>query len=347
MRNSALPALFDAQTGVYSVEMGYKEDLQKVQAKIDRLSDKLDEKPVGERIRTHSTKWWITAVTLALAFLALLVAIAAWLQPEWSTHQHTDLVSQINGQIDEKLKEPVGKINQISEDLADVKGTLRAWAPLITPQFYRKSSTLSQKDFEKSLPELKAVTQLAIESKTQIPSTDVTNLGKRLVHTAAGNTDSANLAWMTATTLLNYRSFLNALAPQPNLEDAKPLQSGKYDNRFFEYTRLGGEVPKLSSVGALPREQAAKLDLIGKDRNTDLQVGPALLVDVGGSIQLDKMHLKNVVLQNVHVIYEGGPLILENVYFINCTFEMKKSVPSQALSVSLMEPSPTRFSNQS
>jgi hypothetical protein len=94
---------------------------------------------------------------------------------------------------------------------------------------------------------------------------------------------------MTVITLLNYRSFLNALAPQPNLGDAKPLESGKYDNRFFEYTRPGGEVPKLSSAGALPREQAAKLDLIGNDRNKELHAGPALLVGVGGSIQLARI----------------------------------------------------------
>lgn len=35
----------------------------------------------------------------------------------------------------------------------------------------------------------------------------------------------------------------------------------------------------------------------------------------------DGLHLRNVIIENVTVFYSGGPLWLENVYFVNCKFD--------------------------
>lgn len=37
---------------------------------------------------------------------------------------------------------------------------------------------------------------------------------------------------------------------------------------------------------------------------------------------LDGIEWKNVTFVNVHIVYAGGPLMLENVRFVNCTFEV-------------------------
>jgi hypothetical protein len=44
---------------------------------------------------------------------------------------------------------------------------------------------------------------------------------------------------------------------------------------------------------------------------------------VGGLIPpLDGHHFKNVIFENIQITYDGGPLILENVAFINCSFHL-------------------------
>jgi hypothetical protein len=41
----------------------------------------------------------------------------------------------------------------------------------------------------------------------------------------------------------------------------------------------------------------------------------------GSNIVLDKLHLRNVVLKHMNVVYGGGLTHLENVTFLDCTFQ--------------------------
>jgi len=45
---------------------------------------------------------------------------------------------------------------------------------------------------------------------------------------------------------------------------------------------------------------------------------------------------KDLAFIDVRVIYSGGPLRLDNVYFVNCTFELKPGQPSQTLARTLL-----------
>ncbi len=46
---------------------------------------------------------------------------------------------------------------------------------------------------------------------------------------------------------------------------------------------------------------------------------------------LDGFYLDNVVFENVNIIYKSGPVILQNVRFVNCTFDVQKSSQSEQL----------------
>lgn len=48
---------------------------------------------------------------------------------------------------------------------------------------------------------------------------------------------------------------------------------------------------------------------------------------VAGTQVLDGIMWKNVVFENTHIIYEGGDVHLENVRFVNCTFEAPATKP--------------------
>jgi hypothetical protein len=46
---------------------------------------------------------------------------------------------------------------------------------------------------------------------------------------------------------------------------------------------------------------------------------------------LDGFWLDNVVFENATIIYHGGPVILQNVQFVNCRFQVRKSPQSEQL----------------
>lgn len=272
---------------------------------------------------------WLIGITLVVA--SIVIAIYAGVIP----HLEKDLSLQVTNQVTEGLKQPLQNIGQMSADIGEIKGTLKAWAPFMTPQLFKKNIALPEKDFEKSLPELKAAAQLASESRTPIPINSIADVAKRTIKLASGNSDSAKIAWETTSELLRYRSILNSFNPPKEIGSAKPINEQKITTHYHVSTEPGSKVPVLSFVPILvPANQAAAMDFIGVDQNSNLSVGPALLVNNGGSLTLDNMHLKNVVLMNIHIIYKGAaPIILENVYFLNCTFD----IPSDSRGIRLAD----------
>jgi hypothetical protein len=294
--------------------------------------------PSSSWIQKHQVLTWLISLTLII--LSIVLSIYSGAIP----HIEKDNNLQIANQMNENLKQPLQQIGQMGQDIAGIKATLNAWSPLITPQIFKKAISLPQSQFEKALPDLKAIAQVATESRAVVSSEDLSAVGQRILDVAKGSSSQSNLAWETATSLLQYRSALNGLVPPINLASAIPLSATVVTTVYKTYTRPGLEKVTLSFIGLAPKENAAALDYIGQDSNANLTIGNQFLVAQGGSLQLDKMHLKNVVLSKVHVIYEGGPVVLENVYFIDCFFEINRDAKSQALSASLIQPPPTNFS---
>jgi hypothetical protein len=60
--------------------------------------------------------------------------------------------------------------------------------------------------------------------------------------------------------------------------------------------------------------------------------GPRAMVMAGeNGFVLDGFYLENVVFENATIVYKGGPVILQNVHFVNCQFDMRKSPQSEQL----------------
>jgi hypothetical protein len=93
----------------------------------------------------------------------------------------------------------------------------------------------------------------------------------------------------------------------------------------------------------VPADKAAICDIIGINHNADKPRGPALLILAGGSISLDNMHLRNVILRGVDVHYSGKPIILENVIFISCTFSIENDDQGRELGEELLASSSVNF----
>ena len=56
--------------------------------------------------------------------------------------------------------------------------------------------------------------------------------------------------------------------------------------------------------------------------------------------QLDGVYWKNGTFENIEIDYDGGPMILENVKFINCRFKMKYNIRSDKFDDMLLAQNP-------
>jgi hypothetical protein len=59
-----------------------------------------------------------------------------------------------------------------------------------------------------------------------------------------------------------------------------------------------------------------------------------------GRQKLDGVHWRNFTFTNMLIEYDGGPMVLENVTFINCTFEMRYSIRSGKVQDMLLAQNP-------
>lgn len=149
-------------------------------------------------------------------------------------------------------------------------------------------------------------------------------------------------SWKAALAFVGYRSFLN-LSPIPEREWA-----GITENFTSRYSRViplagHGKRPEISPVGQAPKDQAAVVQIIGAPFTTNDKYGNRFVVLHDGDVLLDSMELKHVIIYNAHVVYKGGPLIMDDVYFVNCTFDLIRQNNTQGLANAILDDTPVDF----
>jgi hypothetical protein len=303
-----------------------KEIAAQIKPALDDLVDSL--KPHGaKRIANWLREWGLvaTAITTPLTLLGLLVAVsifaASGLTKNAEFRTHTE-----------------DRLGAIEKDVAAIKSKLDELTPLIheaTIKGMEQAENLNAKQLIAKLPDLKRLAKTAKSENVQIKPETVEEVGTKLIE--IGSAD----AWSTALDFLNYKSFLNASLSMSFTNVPGPVTLFT----AYEVTAPPGLPPaKFSVYGAVPKEQAAQFTKIGGQGQGDLNQSSTLgngiiFVDDGGVV-LDDMQLKNVVFRNVFISYQGGPISMQNVYFINCTFDVKQQSNGRALVTAALKPSP-------
>ncbi len=154
-------------------------------------------------------------------------------------------------------------------------------------------------------------------------------------------------AWSGTLAFVNYRSALNAqMAPRiPNL-----TRSHEADFRVsFKAARLsassGGVIGAFYDHDAemVPGSEAALFVERGQEGKVVWAPKELVIEGAGYNIFLDGYHLKNVIVRDAKITYEGGDLILENVYFVNCTFDVKRIPQGQQFAGAALSHGPVNF----
>jgi hypothetical protein len=152
-------------------------------------------------------------------------------------------------------------------------------------------------------------------------------------------------AWAAAKATLDYRSFLNEqLNLAPKVEGAtEPPPGLPYMFGLNLKQGPGTWLARIKVLGSAPPNDSARMEMLSKlqPRGT----GAKIIVIEGreSTIALDDTYLKDVVVQDAKVEYDGGPLKLENVYFVNCQFVIPPSEQGRGLARAILSGGATNF----
>jgi hypothetical protein len=72
--------------------------------------------------------------------------------------------------------------------------------------------------------------------------------------------------------------------------------------------------------GHVPQEQSARLESLADPQPHGSGFGFFVIEGGNQAIVLDGMYIKNAIVRNARIIYNGAAVRLESVYFVNCTF---------------------------
>jgi len=153
----------------------------------------------------------------------------------------------------------------------------------------------------------------------------------------------------TGLTLAAYRSVLNPSPPIPThkseLPNTFPTQLAQLKARaFYDHTTvhlfkddtvLGAGVAIDASSMAPGQEMFVPPSKFVESNNDDFND----LILIGATQTLDGIAWRRVTFVDTHIRYTGGSLILENVTFVNCTFDFPaNNVGQQLVRYAVLEP---------
>jgi len=324
-----------------------------IDSRLDRIESALELRPPKPKspfaqLRGQVWQWIVANKALVISVVAILVGIGGWFGSGyfkyWLDHKDDAFNDAADRRIEKALKAPGGvlaTLEEVRKTTNATNTTLGTLQPFIHDVIDRQFENVSKLPTHVLIDRAPAVANLLSAAKDQKIVLDrqiVAETGKKFVQASP----QSPAAWDAALGFLNYKSYVNSVSPLlPNLRDARIVGT----HYRLPPLKEGQRYPTFTHLGIVPKESAAQFNLIGQDYNANLSTGDAYLIATGGDLPIDGMELRNVAFINVHITYDGGPVRIKNVYFINCTFEMKTAPSTQNLALAVLEPSPaTNFS---
>ena len=238
------------------------------------------------------------------------------------------------------------RLDTIEKQIGTIQGDIRA---------LRLSQSAATPSSSQSIEEAKRIVNEAKTSKVPIPVETIERTGKEFVE-AAKHTAGA---WEVVLELASYRSDINA----GNLPSLSRLRKAPQDSGYDIIVRIqdatkpgppsvtGKDAPaEVWLAGDAPAETSAKVEYFDNPPQRGSTHAQYILIDwlrPEINFGLDNIYLKNVIIKNAVVVYLGGPIKLENVYFVNCTFKYGLTPPGLNLGSQLLASASVTFSNPS
>lgn len=170
----------------------------------------------------------------------------------------------------------------------------------------------------------------------RIPDQVLSDSGKSFILASAKDPG----AWKTAEVLINYKSEINQIGFLFPSSGLLPEES-----HFAIADVPGKDIPHFSMVPVgVPTDRVARFQRIGQPTNVGIKVGPSTLILSGGAVDIEGMDIAHTIFHKVEVHYKGGPLLIEDVMFINCIFIFNNTEQPRLLAASILGSKSVSFS---
>jgi hypothetical protein len=274
-------------------------DLKRIDARIGAATVLLEEK-LNAAIAALSPKGWKRAANVLREFGAIATIITVFVA----------LLAIALGAVYQSfahVKEETQFRTRAEDRLAAIETSLLA---------LRASRASATPTDRKSQAEAKDVLATAKKSLLRLPATVVEETGSSFIRAAS---DDAKV-WDVALEFVGYRSSLNGPPKEPPSMWNRSIKKGKTE---YELSGISGKPePEMFWINLVPQGQAARAEQIRGKIEQTAEFGAGIFVMNGGTVSLDGMYLRHVVIQGVEVHYSGKAAILEDVSFVNCRFIM-------------------------
>ena len=182
-------------------------------------------------------------------------------------------------------------------------------------------------DEQKLQAALQAATQIMEDAKSQradVTLASVKETGAAILH-SPDYPSASKVRALALSAVLNYRSFLTA-QEVPQVPGARPVVKPTDFDVQFTFKPLSATTRPpiiLFDPEMVSGADGALLTGIGRESTRSR---PRYLIVEGANFELDLdgYHLRNVIVRDARIVYNGGPVLLENVFFVNCTFEIEE-----------------------
>jgi hypothetical protein len=283
-----------------------------------------------KRLSLSNLPEWIKNLAVVMGILSPIAAIVLFLIRSATAPDISAIQSQLAAQSDELVKLNTGLANTNNRIDTVLNNALnRAFPP-----------AASVKPTKSQIEAATQIIEIAKAQKANINEDAVREFGTKV----ASLTDEPQLtdvAWAGLNAAVEYRSHINDMfVPEPAKHTQKANENGPYQ---FAVNVVGGwpgpetePVLEIFTAGQ-QRDGSVRLESLNKPQR--LGSGFAYFVVRGrrGWLGLDGMYLRNVVVSNAVVVYSGGPVRLENVYFVNCTFKLAETAPVRDFGTTVLQ----------
>lgn len=310
-----------------------------------RMAGQDSTSPQGFHPPTHGN-WaqWAVVIISVLALLGLFgnIGLTLWFHhtagESKASDEHVDTL--INAKltpalqaINDNTEKKLGPISSQLTDLATRVGKLEGRFE----QLDSDQKRLTKLQLNKLSNQIAAVQR----TKRLLQPTLVARLGDDvLAFTDSGDSEISSLAWHTAAQIADYRTTLNVEAARPFI--AAVNETNKLSRDFYIEARVLDPTTAGFGIGfdsrkMVPFDQAARYEKLDNPLPRR-DFGAAFYVASGTGVELllDGYRLKNVVFHDVQISYGGGPLVMENVYFVNCTFHLQPNPNARQLTAAVL-----------
>jgi len=330
----SLPSLCDAVYSSSSEEMTepqIEKRLKPIWDAIDELKNRGSASGPTEAAPQGQTFWqrkpWATALLssfITVIFGGLIVGFAL---PRIFDHAVGDLDSRIDSRAEKSLQDH--HFADVQNSVDTMKGTLDRIGKdvdLLLTKNIKQSLALPPAEFRRQLPQLNGVLEASAKQKIPIEPDAIREVNNRLAPLVQKGDPEA---WSATVSLASYRSVFNT-NPWEQFSFKRVIpggQSGFVDGESsysnYNIPDVNGE-PSASlsaSIIAATPDTGALFEPLTQTLNP--RAANAYITLQGGGVTLDGYRIRNAVFIGVHVVYNGGPVQIQNAIFINCRFTIQ------------------------